>query len=126
MIRKSSILNTKAFDIKLGGVESAVSSVGIEAISSLKDVFDGEKDIEEAAKDIAYAGLKGGVKGYSSTVAGTAAAGATSSVIAASGVAGTAAASTAIGAACVAAAPVAVGVAIGCAAVSLISSIFDW
>ena len=126
MVKKSSIVNRKAINMKLGGVEGAITDAGIEAISSFKKVYDGEKGFGEAVGDIAYAGVKGGVSSYASPAIGSAAAGATGSVIAASGIASTAAASTAVGAACIAAAPVAVGVAAGCAVVSFFSSIFDW
>ena len=121
MVKKSSIVNRKAINMKLGGVEGAITNAGIEAISSFKKVYDGEKGFGEAVGDIAYAGVKGGVSSYASTAIGSAAAGATGSVIAASVIA-----STAVGAACIAAAPVAVGVAAGCAVVSFFSSIFDW
>jgi hypothetical protein len=109
---------------KAGGVAGAAVSAGVETVTSLYDVYKGKKDIGEAAGDIAVAGIKGGVTGYGSAVAGSAAAGATGAVIASSGIGATVAAGS-VGALAVAAAPAAVGFAAACAVGSLISSFFD-
>ena len=106
---------------KAGGVVGAAVSAGIEAVRSVHDVYHNQKTIEEAAKDITVAGVKGGITGYTSAVAGSIAAGATGSAIATTGI-GTIAAGSAIGAATITFAPVVVGFVAACAVGSAISS----
>lgn len=92
---------------KAGGVVGAAVSAGIEAVRSVHDVYHNQKTIEQAAKDITVAGVKGGITGYTSAIAGSIAAGATGSVIATTGI-GTIAAGSAIGVATITFAPVVV------------------
>lgn len=112
---------------KSGGVSGAVFGAGIEAVSSVIDVVDGKKDVDDAVIDIAGAGIKGGVTGAASAAAGSAAAGAAGAAVAA--VTGTtvggALAATTVGAATVVAAPVVIGFAAACAVGSFISDLFD-
>ena len=68
---------------KSGGVSGAVFGAGIEAVSSVIDVVDGKKDVDDAVIDIAGAGIKGGVTGAASAAAGSAAAGAAGAAVAA-------------------------------------------
>ena len=113
---------------KAGGLSGAAISAGLQSVQSLCDVYNDKKSLGEAGVDIAAAGIKGGITGYSSAVAGSVAAGATGTAIAATGI-GTIAAGSAIGATAVAVAPVAVGFVAACAVGSAISSflsdIFD-
>lgn len=120
----ASVLSSAA---KSGGVSGAVIGAGIETVSSIIDVVDGKKDVDDAVIDIAGAGLKGGVTGAASAAAGSVAAGATgAAVAAATGTAvGGALAATTVGAAAVAAAPVALGFAAACAVGSFLSDLFD-
>ncbi|WP_417084064.1 hypothetical protein [Megasphaera sp.] len=112
---------------KSGGVSGAVFGAGIEAVSSVIDVVDGKKDVDDAVIDIAGAGIKGGVTGAAAAAAGSAAAGAAGAAVAA--VTGTtvggALAATTVGAATVVAAPVVIGFAAACAVGSFISDLFD-
>ena len=109
---------------KAGGVAGAAISAGIESVSSLYQVYKGDKTLGEAAGDITIAAVKGGVTGYAGATAAPLAAAATGSAIAATGV-GSLVAGSAIGVASVAAAPVVVGFAAACAVSSFISSLFD-
>lgn len=113
--------------VKSGGVAGAAVGAGIEAISSLYDVANGEKDLADAAIDIAGAGIKGGVTGAASSAAGSVAAGAAGAAVeAAAGTAiGSAVAGTAVGGFVVAAAPVAIGLGAAFAIGSFVSSLFD-
>ena len=112
---------------KAGAMAGAVVGAGTEAISSIGDVIDGKKDVDDAIIDIAGAGIKGGITGAASAAAGSAAAGAAGMAIAsATGTAvGGALAATTVGTAAVAVAPVAVGFAAACAVGSVISWFFD-
>ena len=113
--------------VKSGGVAGAAVGAGIEAISSLYDVANGEKDLGDAAIDIAGAGIKGGVTGAASSAAGSVAAGAAGAAVeAAAGTAiGSAVAGTAVGGFVVAAAPVTIGLGAAFAIGSFVSSLFD-
>lgn len=112
---------------RAGGTAGAAIGAGIEVVSSLSDVLDGEKDLGDAAIDVAAAGIKGGVSGAASAAAGSVAAGAVGAGTAALAgtAAGTAIAGTAVGAAAIAAAPVVIGFGAACAVGSLISDLFD-
>lgn len=112
---------------KSGGAAGAVFGAGMEAVSSISDVMNGDKDVDEAVADVAVAGIKGGIAGAASTVASSVAAGAAGSIVtAATGTAiGGAIAGTAVGGAVVAAAPLVIGFGAACAIGSLISDIFD-
>lgn len=112
-------LNTVTSAVKSGGSVGAIAGAGIEAVSSVVDVFNGKKAVDEAVGDVAVAGIKGGITG--------AAGAATSTVVSAAmtTTAGTALASTTLGAAIVSAAPVAVGFAAACAVCSFIGGLFD-
>lgn len=109
---------------KSGGIAGAAVSAGIQSLQSLYDVYNDKKTLNEASVDIAKAGLKGGVTGYASAIAGSVAAGATGTTIAATGI-GTLVAGSAAGATVLAAAPVAVGFVAACAISSLASSLLD-
>lgn len=113
---------------KCGGVSGAITSAGIETVSSVYGVFTGEKEIDEAAADIGYAAVKGGVTGAVSAAAGSVAAGATGAATSAlaSTAFGTVVAGTAGGAAVIAAAPVVAAFGVACGIGYAISSIFDW
>ena len=112
---------------KSGGAVGAAVGAGVEAVSSLYDVYKGDKDVEDAVIDIAGAGIKGGITGAASSTAASVAAGATGVAIeAATGTAiGGAIATTTAGGLLVAAAPVAVGLAAAYAVGSFFSSLFD-
>lgn len=120
-------LNTISLAVKSGGAAGAVFGAGFEAVSSAIDVFNGKKDIGDAAGDVAVAGIKGGITGAAGAAASTVAAGAADSAITAvtATTAGGALAATTAGAVVVAAAPVAIGFAAACAVCSFISDIFD-
>ena len=110
-----------------GGMFGAGIGAGVELISSLSDVCDGRKTLDEAAIDVGAAAVKGGITGAGSAAAGTFVSGATGAAVstfAATGV-GAAMASTALGATALAAAPLVVGFGAACAIGGLISSIFD-
>ena len=110
-----------------GGAAGALFGAGVETVSSLVDVCNGDKDVGDAVIDIGGAAIKGGITGAGSTVAGSMAAGATGvavSSLAATGV-GSAIAGTAIGGAALVAAPVVLGFGAACAVGSFISSLFD-
>ena len=109
---------------KAGGITGAAVSAGIQSIQSLYDVYNDKKTLGEASADIAIAGVKGGITGYTSAVAGSLAAGATGATIATTGI-GTLVAGSAIGATAITIAPVAVGFAAACAIGSLASSLLD-
>lgn len=109
---------------KSSGVTGAAVSAGLQAISSLCDVYNGKKSIDDAAVDIAVSGAKGGVTGYTSAVAGSVAAGATGTALATTGL-GAIVTGSAIGAAAITVAPVAVGFAAACAVGSAVSSLLD-
>ena len=96
--------------VKNSGATGALFGAGMEAVSSVTDVMDGKKDVVDAAVDIAGAGVKGGVIGAVSAVAGNAAAGAL--------------AATTVGTAVVAA-PVIIGFTAACAVAGAVSDIFD-
>ncbi|MDM8112075.1 hypothetical protein QUV50_09795 [Phascolarctobacterium faecium] len=106
---------------KAGGFSGAAISAGMQTVQSLYDVCNDKKTLGEASADIAVAGVKGGITGYSSAVAGSIAAGATGTAITATGL-GTIAAGSTIGATAVAAAPVAIGLAAACVVGSAVSS----
>lgn len=110
-----------------GGVAGAAFGAGIEAISSIADVVNGDKDVSDAVIDVAGAGVQGGITSAASTAAGSAAAGLAGSAVAAatSTAVGSAIAGTAIGSLAVAAAPLAIGFGAACAVGSFISSLFD-
>ena len=120
-------LNTVTSAVKSGGSVGAIAGAGIEAVSSVVDVFNGKKSVDEAVGDVAVAGIKGGITGAAGAATSTVAAGVAGSAIGAAmtTTAGAAVASTAIGAAAVTVAPVAVGFAAACAVCSFIGSIFD-
>ena len=110
-----------------GGTVGACLGAGIEAISSLNEWADGEKDFDDVVIDVGGAAFKGGISGAGSSAAGVLAAGATGSAISAitaTGI-GSAVAGTAIGAAAFAVAPVAIGFGAACAVGGFISSLFD-
>lgn len=109
---------------KAGGVAGAAVGAGIEAISSIGDVVNGKKSVEDAIGDVAAAGVRGGATGYASAVAGSAAAGATGGLLAASGI-GAAVGGTAVGAVCVTAAPIVAGFAASCFVADVVSDFFD-
>ena len=110
-----------------GGVAGAAFGAGIEAVSSISDVLDGQKSVGDAAVDIAGAGVKGGITGVASGAAGSVAAGAAGTMISAAAATsiGGAIAATTGGALVVAAAPVAIGLGAACAVGSFLSSLFD-
>lgn len=120
-------LNTVTSAVKSGGSVGAIAGAGIEAVSSVVDVFNGKKVVDEAVGDVAVAGIKGGITGAAGAATSTVVAGVTGSAVSAAmtTTAGTAVASTALGAAVVATAPVAVGFAAACAVCSLIGGLFD-
>ena len=107
---------------KAGGVAGAAIGAGIEAVSSIKAMIDGDKSMEDTVIDVAAAGARGGATGYAGVTAGTAAAGATGSLIAASGL-GAAVGGSALGTACVTAAPLVVGFVASC---WVASKVFDF
>ena len=109
---------------KAGGVAGAAVGAGIEAISSISDVVNGKKSVEDAICDVTAAGVRGGATGYASAVAGSAAAGATGGLLAASGI-GAAVGGTAVGAVCVTAAPLVAGFAVSCAVANFVSDLWD-
>lgn len=119
-------LNTVTSAVKSGGSVGAIAGAGIEAVSSVVDVFNGKKVVDEAV-GVAVAGIKGGITGAAGAATSTVVAGVTGSAVSAAmtTTAGTAVASTALGAAVVATAPVAVGFAAACAVCSLIGGLFD-
>ena len=112
---------------KAGGVTGAITSAGIEALSSGYDYLNGDKELDEALEDIGCAAVKGAVTGGASAVIGGVAAGvagtATSALVATS--AGAALAATAGGAAVIAAAPVVAAIAAPVAVFSFVGSLFD-
>lgn len=113
--------------LKSGGTAGMAFGAGLEAISSMYDVYKGDKNLGDAVADVTIAGIKGGVTGSISSAAGTMAAGMTGTALTAgtSTVIGSALASTAVGGVAVAAAPVVVGFAAACAVCNVISSFFD-
>ena len=110
-----------------GGTAGAVLGAGVEAVSSLYDLFDGQKTSTEAMCDIAYAGAKGGITGAASGVAGSAAAGAAGTLISAATATsvGGALAATAGGALAVTAAPILLGLGAAFSVGSFVSGLFD-
>ena len=113
---------------RAGGVTGAAVGAGMEAISSIGDLLEGDKSAGEAAVDVAVAGVKGGVTGAVSGAIGSAAAGVTGSAITAATTAttvGSAVAGTAVGAAAIAAAPVVAAVAAPMIVFGLLDSLFD-
>ena len=113
---------------RAGGVTGAAVGAGMEAISSIGDLLEGDKSAGEAAVDVAVAGVKGGVTGAVSGAIGSAAAGVTGSAITAATTAttvGSAVAGTAVGAAAIAAAPVVAAVAAPMVVFGLLGSLFD-
>ena len=112
---------------RAGGVTGAAVGAGMEAISSIGDLLEGDKSAGEAAVDVAVAGVKGGVTGAVSGAIGSAAAGVTGSAITAATTAttvGSAVAGTAVGAAAIAAAPVVAAVAAPMVVFGLLGSLF--
>lgn len=108
---------------KSGGLFGGAVGAGIEAVSSLADVMDGEKDLDEAVVDVAAAGVKGAAVGAVGSTVGSLAAGAAgsaASAAAATGI-GSTVAGTAIGGMAIAAAPVAAGLAAAALAGSLLT-----
>lgn len=110
-----------------GGLAGAAIGAGIEAVSSLVDVYNGRKNFEDAVVDVGAATAKGGLTGAGSAIAGSVASGATGVAVSAlaSTSIGTAIAGTAAGATAIAAAPVVIGLGIAVVAGSLISSLWD-
>lgn len=110
-----------------GGAFGAACGAGIEVLSSIGDVLDGNKDLDEAAADVACAAVKGGIIGAASSAASAVSAGAVGTALtAAAGTAvGSAVAGTAVGAAAIAAAPVVLPFAAACAIGSFLSDMFD-
>lgn len=94
-----------------GAVTGAVVGAGLEAISSGIDVIHGEKDLSDAAVDVAAAGIRGGIVGAPAAMANTVAAGAASAALTA--VTG-GAALTGVAAVVTAAAPIVVGFGVAC------------
>lgn len=80
---KMPTISTVSSAARAGGVTGAAVGAGMEAISSIGDLLEGDKSAGEAAVDVAVAGVKGGVTGAVSGAIGSAAAGATGSAIAA-------------------------------------------
>lgn len=109
--------------VKSSGVSGAIFGAGMETVSSVIDVMDGKKDMADAVVDIAGAGVKGGVTGAVSALAGSAAAGSAGGIVTTA--VGGALVSTTVGAAAVAAAPVVIGFSVACAVAGIISDIFD-
>ena len=112
---------------KSGGMAGAVISGGIEAVSSIYDVIEGNKEWDDAAIDIAAATAKGGVTGAGSAAAGSLAAGAagTAATAIASTSIGGAIAGTTCGALALGAAPVVASIGAAILVGSAISSLFD-
>lgn len=124
---KMPTISTVSSAARAGGVTGAAVGAGMEAISSIGDLLEGDKSVGEAAVDVAVAGVKGGVTGAVSGAIGSAAAGATGSAIAAATTTtvGSAVAGTAVGAAAIAAAPVVAAVAAPMVVFGLLGSLFD-
>lgn len=110
-----------------GGIAGAAIGIGLETASSTIDVLKGKKEMGAAALDIAAAGIKGGVVGTASTVAGPVAAGATGLAVTAfqGTVVGSAIAATGIGGAVLVAAPAVVAVGAAVAVGSVVSNCVD-
>jgi len=111
----------------VGAEFGACVGAAVEAVSSIKGVMDGSKELGEAAADVAKAGVKGAVTGAAASVVSSAAAAATAHAIGAATATtvGAGLASTAVGGALIAAAPVAVPLAAAVVVGSWIGSIFD-
>ena len=112
---------------KAGGMAGAAISGGIEAVSSIYDVIEGNKEWDDAAIDIAAATAKGGVTGAGSAAAGSLAAGVAgtaATAIASTGI-GSAIAGTTCGALALGAAPVVASIGAAFLVGSAISSFFD-
>ena len=124
---KMPTISTVSSAARAGGVTGAAVGAGIEAISSIGDLLEGDKSAGEAAVDVAVAGVKGGVTGAVSGAIGSAAAGVTGSAITAATATtvGSAVAGTAVGAAAIAAAPVVAAVAAPMIVFGLLDSLFD-
>lgn len=124
---KMPTISTVSSAARAGGVTGAAVGAGMEAISSIGDLLEGDKSAGEAAVDVAVAGVKGGVTGAVSGAIGSVAAGATGSAIAAATTTtvGSAVAGTAVGAAAIAAAPVVAAVAAPMIVFGLLGSLFD-
>ncbi|WP_037355354.1 hypothetical protein [Selenomonas sp. FC4001] len=112
---------------KTGGMAGAVVSGGIEAVSSIYDVIEGNKKWDDAVIDVAGATAKGGITGAGSAAAGSLAAGATGTVVTAiaSTTIGGAIAGTTCGALALGAAPIVASIGAAFFVGSAISSIFD-
>lgn len=124
---KMPTISTMSSAARAGGVTGAAVGAGMEAISSIGDLLEGDKSAGEAAVDVAVAGVKGGVTGAVSGAIGSAAAGVTGSAITAATTTtvGSAVAGTAVGAAAIAAAPVVAAVAAPMIVFGLLGSLFD-
>lgn len=124
---KMPTISTVSSAATAGGVTGAAVGAGMEAISSIGDLLEGDKSAGEAAVDVAVAGVKGGVTGAVSGAIGSAAAGVTGSAITAATTTtvGSAVAGTAVGAAAIAAAPVVAAVAAPMIVFGLLGSLFD-
>ena len=124
---KMPTISTVSSAARAGGVTGAAVGAGIEAISSIGDLLEGDKSAGEAAVDVAVAGVKGGVTGAVSGAIGSAAAGVTGSAITAATATtvGSAVAGTAVGAAAIAAALVVAAVAAPMIVFGLLDSLFD-
>ena len=124
---KMPTISTMSSAARAGGVTGAAVGAGMEAISSIGDLLEGDKSAGEAAVDVAVAGVKGGVTGAVSGAIGSAAAGVTGSAITAATATtvGSAVAGTAVGAAAIAAAPVVAAVAAPMVVFGLLGSLFD-
>lgn len=124
---KMPTISTVSSAARAGGVTGAAVGAGMEAISSIGDLLEGDKSAGEAAVDVAVAGVKGGLTGAVSGAIGSAAAGVTGSAItvATTTTVGSAVAGTAVGAAAIAAAPVVAAVAAPMIVFGLLDSLFD-
>ena len=112
---------------KAGGLAGAAISGGIEAVSSIYDVINGEKEWGDAFIDIGGAAAKGGITGAGSSVAGCLGSWATKKALGsfASTSIGSVFGSTAMGAFAIGAAPWAIGFGVACAVGGIISWFLD-
>ena len=106
---------TLATVAKSGGMAGAAFGAGIEAVSSINDVFKGRKSVGDAMIDVGGAAAKGALSGSAAAAAGSATAGVVGTGLAALGATGGA----------LVFAPAVVGFGVACAVGSFISSLFD-
>ena len=121
---KTSLVGAVNTVSKASGVTGAVLNAGIETLYSTGEVIRGQKDVVDAAGDIAYAGAKGGASAYAGAAAGSVAAAATTAVIGATGIGAGLAAGGAVATA-VALAPAAVGLGAACVVGSFVCDLID-